>query len=68
MEDEELKGWWFDVVETSNNVYSVTGSDQQGRKVSRQGTDVDELLRECHEDAQEIQRQVEGEQEHKLTR
>jgi hypothetical protein len=48
-------GWFFRVNEVSMGVYKVEGTDSFGRTVSRTGTDPDELLAECEEDARGIQ-------------
>lgn len=47
-------GWRFRVDEVSWNHYVVEGVDPWGRKVSRSGSDVDELLAACRQDAEEI--------------
>ena len=48
---DRLPGWYFRVTETSNNVWLVEGCDAWGRRVSRQGIDLDELFAECIERA-----------------
>jgi hypothetical protein len=39
-----IDGWYFRVDEISQGYYRVTGIDQWGRSVSRDGKDPDELL------------------------
>lgn len=50
-----VEGWFFRVEEVSNGVYEVEGIDYWGRKVSRKGTDSDELLDLCIKDAQGLE-------------
>ena len=50
----KTRGWYFRVTETSNNVWLVEGSDVYGRRVSRQGIEIDPLLAECEADAGKI--------------
>jgi len=56
----ELLGWVFEMEETSACVYKVIGKDKYGRKVSRQGTELDELLDECKSDALAIQKSLDA--------
>jgi hypothetical protein len=54
-----VKGWFFKLEETSNNVFRVEGTDIYGRKVSRTGYgDSDALLRQCEADAEYILSQL----------
>jgi hypothetical protein len=52
--DDSLPGWIFKVDEVSAGVFEVTGRAPDGRSVSRKGTDPDELLLKCKDDAREI--------------
>ncbi len=47
-------GWYFRVVERSAGVWQVDGVDRYGREVSRQGEDVEMLMRDCEADAAAI--------------
>jgi len=49
-----ISGWVFDESEISAGMYRVTGHDQDGRNVSRTGTDPDSLLLQCDRDAIEL--------------
>jgi hypothetical protein len=53
-----VQGWFFRVDEVSAGVYLVEGTDLWGRRVSRKGTDPDELLASCAVDADEILRSI----------
>jgi pimeloyl-ACP methyl ester carboxylesterase len=46
-----LPGWEFTIEEVSANVYHIVGIDARGHSVSRTGTDVDEILNACVNDA-----------------
>lgn len=46
--------WYFRWREASNHHYVVEGSNPVGRLVSREGSDVEELLSQCASDAHEI--------------
>ena len=48
--DDKL-GWEFHIEEVSAGVYQVRGSDEMGRSVEKQGTNLDVLLAECKEAA-----------------
>ena len=52
-----LAGWSFTTDEVSYGCYEVKGVDAQGRSVSRTGSDADEALAECVEDARALARQ-----------
>lgn len=39
-------------------VYRVTGTDRQGHRVSRQGSDLEQLLAECRQDAWDMVRYI----------
>jgi hypothetical protein len=54
-----VEGWFFKVQEVSNGVYEVEGIDYWGRKVSHKGIDVDEVLKLCAKDAQDIKASLE---------
>jgi len=54
MKFEELPDWNFEVLETSANVYRVTGIDSHQRKVERQGLDPDALLEAVKKEVFEI--------------
>ena len=56
-----VKGWYFQVRESSPGGYIVDGTDLYGRKVSRMGADPDNLLKQCASDANEIASQLEKE-------
>jgi len=47
-------GWFFRVAETSNLVWMAEGKDQWGRLVSCRGSDDEEALRLCVEQALEL--------------
>lgn len=47
----ELPGWIFDIDEVSAGVYQVVASDIDGHRICRTGTDPDELIEECKNDA-----------------
>jgi hypothetical protein len=47
-------GWFFRLVEIANGVYEIEGIDHRGRKVSRTGTNPDEILKTCAKDAREL--------------
>jgi hypothetical protein len=49
-----VEGWFFQVTETSQGVYSVEGVDRWGRSVSRQGIDPEILLGELKKDIDEL--------------
>ena len=51
-------GWYFRQQETSPGAYLVEGTDLFGRRVSRQGDDPEQLLKECAEDAARINKQL----------
>jgi hypothetical protein len=55
----DLPSWEFQTEETSYGVYRVTGVDSDGRQVSRNGTDPDELMSWCRESAADINGQIE---------
>ncbi|MEO3735138.1 hypothetical protein [Shewanella baltica] len=50
----KLNGWYFSLVEVSNNVWQVEGSDLWGRKVENSGIDPDALLCEAVKTAKEL--------------
>jgi hypothetical protein len=52
--DEGPADWTFEVEETSNGVWRVTGTDRLGHSVQSSGTEVDVLMRQCQTWAQEI--------------
>jgi hypothetical protein len=49
-----IEGWYFRIEEISQGYFRVTGIDQWGRSVSRDGIDPDELLLACKEDIVEV--------------
>ena len=51
-----VPGWFFRLSEVSAGVYRAEGTDLWGRRVSRTGTDPDELLASCAVDAEDIER------------
>lgn len=55
----QLDGWFFRVQEESVGHYHAEGTDLWGRTVSRHGSDPDEALSECVQDARSIVAQVE---------
>jgi len=57
---ERVEGWFFRQRETSNGAFLVEGTDLWGRTVSRQGSNPDELLSQCAEDAERISAEVKG--------
>lgn len=48
---DRLSDWFFRVRENSAGCCLAEGTDLWGRQVSHQGTDLDEVLRRCVEDA-----------------
>jgi hypothetical protein len=50
-----IRGWHFCVDEISAGYYRVTGIDEWGRTVSRDGIDPEELLITCKKDIIEIE-------------
>jgi hypothetical protein len=52
--DDSLPGWVFTVDEVSAGVFEVVGCDPSGRTVSRKGTDPEELIARCKEDARAL--------------
>ncbi len=53
-----LNGWYFRLDEISYGYYRLTGIDQWGKSVSRDGNDPDELLQTCKKDALEMSSKV----------
>ncbi len=53
-----VPGWFFRVEETSNAAWVAEGKDKWGRLVSCRGTDDQEALRLCAEQAQVIVAQL----------
>ena len=47
----ELPHWTFDVDEVSAGMYQVVGTDEEGHSVCVNGTDVDEIIRKCRQEA-----------------
>ena len=52
-----LAGWSFTTDEVSYGRYEVSGVSADGRSVSRTGSDPDEALADCVEDARALARQ-----------
>ncbi len=52
--DDLVDGWSFHVEEISSNVYSITGFDKRGNRVSGYGIDPEQVLMKCIKDAQRI--------------
>ena len=52
-----LAGWSFTTDEVSYGRYEIRGFDADGRTVSRTGSDPDEALAQCVEDARALARQ-----------
>jgi len=50
----KLIGWYFRVVETSNNAWEAEGSDLWGRKVQCSGFDPEALIAETVEMAKQL--------------
>ena len=55
--ENRLANWYFRITEASNGAWLVEGCDIWGRKVSRTGSDPEQLLSACVDDAAEILRQ-----------
>jgi hypothetical protein len=55
-----VDGWFFRQTEVSQGAYLVEGTDLWGRKVSRLGSDLDELLSLCAADAKHINDEANG--------
>ena len=53
-EGDGPEGWHFEVEETSNGVWRVTGTDRLGRSVQSRDTDHDALMRKCRAWAREM--------------
>jgi hypothetical protein len=51
---DDLADWTWEIKETSNLVWRVTGRDSLGRSVERTGNDVDTLMVECREVARRL--------------
>ena len=56
-----IDGWFFRVLETSQNCYRVEGIDRWGRSVSRTGSEyeINEMIKKCEKDAAEINKNLE---------
>ena len=54
IQDEALPGWVFRVEEVSAGVFEVTALGPGGLNVSRKGTDPEETLEKCKEDARRL--------------
>ena len=54
----KVPGWYFRQEEISNGVWTVEGTDQWGRRVSRTGDDPDMLLIECEAAAEILNKQI----------
>lgn len=52
--DESLPGWVFTVDEVSAGVFEVVGRGPGGLTVSRKGTDPEDLIANCKEDARSV--------------
>lgn len=48
---QSLDGWNFSTEEVSAGVYRVKGYDTKGRSFEKTGTDPEEILKSCHQDA-----------------
>ena len=48
-------GWRFRIEEVSYGHYVVEGVHTRGPKVSRSGSDLDELLAACRKDAEDVE-------------
>jgi hypothetical protein len=49
-----VEGWYFRIEEVSQGYFRVTGMDEWGRSISRDGIDPDELLLACKKDIVDI--------------
>lgn len=54
LRDAAAAGWYFKIQEVSYGVYEMQGVDGWGRKVSRKGTDPDELRKLGTQDAPDL--------------
>ena len=54
----KVQGWFFRQKEISNEAWEVEGTDQWGRRVSRSGSDPDQLLKACELAAEDINQQI----------
>ena len=52
--DGLVPGWRFSAVEVSAGVYEVIGTDNFGRRISRRGTDYEDLLKSAAADARSM--------------
>jgi hypothetical protein len=55
---DRLVGWFFRIDEVSAEAYVAEGSDRYGGRVSRQGSNPDELLEQCIADARSIEASI----------
>jgi hypothetical protein len=55
-----VEGWWFRVDERSIGCYVVEGTDRWGRKIFKEGSDEEALLRDGVEAARAIQKQLDA--------
>ena len=53
-------GWQYEVEEVSANVYQVTARNVAGPKIEAIGTDVEQLLEECRENARRMSADLEA--------
>ena len=54
----EVPEWNFELDEVSAGVYRVVGTDSSGHMVSATGTNLEELVERCKNDALELSRTV----------
>jgi hypothetical protein len=48
------KGWRFNITELSQSYFIVSGIDESGHTLSREGTNPDDLLLQCGKDIDEF--------------
>jgi hypothetical protein len=58
--DNLVEGWFFRYLEPSNLHFIVDGTDLWGRRVGAEGDDLDDVLQQCAEAAQNIDREIES--------
>jgi len=47
----ELEGWQFEIDEVSAGVYRVDAKDSRGRRLTKTGTDPEQIIDECRQEA-----------------
>ena len=50
----KMKGWFFNISEVSNGCWKISGSDRWNRRISLEGSDIDELIIEAEVEASRL--------------